>query len=1006
MAAPADTFLPIWHLSESFESFGRTGASGTARPQESGGGYRFSLAENQFLHLIVDQQGIDLVVQVYQETEGLILEIDSSPGAEGVENIFVVSERPRDLILRAFAGPEAAGHSFGARVEELGPASEANRRRAQAAASFSEARLASLGRRDASERETIADFLEAANLWRSGSDLDRAAEAYFELGNFARELRFLEEASTAYKEAAELFHIVSNNYFAARSWHELGRVSKETRNLELAAESLQHSLGYWRQSGNRKEENTVLHDLATVWNSQGEFHAAIDAFEQCIAYYQETDSRSYEAIARTSFSYLYLQLGDRRQAAIQSRLAIRLLEGLGQYQNTALALLRLAEARLHLEGPDAAFPHLYKALALYKETGNAGGQALANVSLGNAFRIAQRPREAVDALRSAREYYRNAQNPRGEASVAASLAAAYESLGQMPLARETNQEALALAEGTNAPSLVPGILWRLARVEDSLGNTQAALTHLERAIALLEKLRQQPRRLDQRSSFLSIRQGLYQTAARLVLESPLTDSTEQQVRRALDYAEQSRSRGLIDQLQHLSSESADPTRLAPLENGLSTELARQINALHLDRLAAQALGRDHREVSEHLQILLEKYHQSQARDRARAAGALQPPPTSWDSLAIQTELLDSETLLLVYFLAEKRSFLFAVTREQISVYDLPEIGVVDSVVEDARTRLLEPPSRFGEHGLRRALEDSTRVLLEPVSNELAQFSRVIIVPSGSLKSFPFSSLPNPNDRTEPWIVQHELVFSPSASALGELRETHARRVPGSGFAVLADPAYLPFKIGSAERPELRIRRLANSGHEADSILRLSPPPPVLDARRFQASLKLVQDGTLTGFRFIHFAVHGLYEEDLPDLSALVLSTVDEEGRPRDGLLRAYELRTQRLSAELVTLSACNSARGEDLQGEAVTGLARGFFSAGAAGVLMSVTPVHDEASAELMTRFYRHLIEDRETASRSLHLALRSMWRDSRWHHPHFWSSFVYYGDWRRHQQVRSSSQE
>ena len=158
---------------------------------------------------------------------------------------------------------------------------------------------------------------------------------------------------------------------------------------------------------------------------------------------------------------------------------------------------------------------------------------------------------------------------------------------------------------------------------------------------------------------------------------------------------------------------------------------------------------------------------------------------------------------------------------------------------------------------------------------------------------------------------------------------------------------------------------------------------------------LVLSGALSRYRILHFATHGLLHPVLPERSGLVLSTVDEKGRPRDGFLSAPDVASLHLPADLVVLSACRTGLGREIRGEGLVGLTQAFFRAGARGVIVSSWNVRDRATADLMTRFYTHHLVERQppgAALRQAQLALRAHPKTAA---PAFWAGFTLHGDWR-----------
>src|SRR6185436_8123987 len=218
----------------------------------------------------------------------------------------------------------------------------------------------------------------------------------------------------------------------------------------------------------------------------------------------------------------------------------------------------------------------------------------------------------------------------------------------------------------------------------------------------------------------------------------------------------------------------------------------------------------------------------------------------------------------------------------------------------------------------------------------------------------------------------------SASVLGTLRSRLAGRKPPPGLlAILADPV-----TGD---------RLPYARQEAAAILSLAGSQHVLAASGFKANRALVESGRLRSYRILHFATHGLYDDLHPELSALALSSVDSSGRPVDGHLRAYEVASLDLRADLVVLSACRTAPGE----EGLVGLTQGFLLAGAPRLLVSLWDVDDRATAELMKRFYTALLREKLSPAQALRQAQISLLHEERWRAPYHWAGFVLQGEWR-----------
>ena len=261
---------------------------------------------------------------------------------------------------------------------------------------------------------------------------------------------------------------------------------------------------------------------------------------------------------------------------------------------------------------------------------------------------------------------------------------------------------------------------------------------------------------------------------------------------------------------------------------------------------------------------------------------------------------------------------------------------------------------------------------------------------------------------------------PSASVLGTLRKTASKRAPPTATAVIfADPVFEaddPRVLtnrgtsgGRQERPAALTRaildikgsqyipRLQASRDEANAIanvLHSRDSQAVHVSLDFAASRDFVLRDGLTRFRLVHFATHGIVDPRRPEMSGLILSLIDKNGRKQDGYLRLGDIYNLKLSADLVVLSSCESALGKDLEAEGIIGLPRGFLYAGAKSVIASLWKVNDEATAKLMAGLYAR-IKRGESPSSALRGAQLEMVHDEQWSKPYYWAAFALQGDYR-----------
>jgi CHAT domain-containing protein len=208
---------------------------------------------------------------------------------------------------------------------------------------------------------------------------------------------------------------------------------------------------------------------------------------------------------------------------------------------------------------------------------------------------------------------------------------------------------------------------------------------------------------------------------------------------------------------------------------------------------------------------------------------------------------------------------------------------------------------------------------------------------------------------------------------------------------VAAPSHLERSAEESGAGELK--RLYFSSREAKQIAALAPEGRRLVSLDFAASLDSVKGANLSKYRIVHFATHGLLNNRHPELSGIVLSLVDERGRPREGFLRLNEIYKMKLNADLVVLSACQTALGKETKGEGLVGITRGFMYAGAPRVVASLWKVDDRATAELMALFYTAMLAQKLAPAAALRRAQTAM--SIKWPSPYYWAGFTLQGEWR-----------
>jgi CHAT domain-containing protein len=545
----------------------------------------------------------------------------------------------------------------------------------------------------------------------------------------------------------------------------------------------------------------------------------------------------------------------------------------------------------------------------------------------------------------------------------------------------------------------------MAEAERGRGNVTLAQLRAEESLKIVESLRSAVARPDLQTSYLAVNRNAYSLLIRCLMERHRQQPGGGFDLQALSRSEQARARVLLDALRESRELRADLRSHVPSE--LLAQRRDLLVAIAAEEAQHRRPGASPAEAAAAEQALAASLDRLSEVDTAirRSRHGDRPfglPPAS---VAEQRrQLLDENTLLLEYHLGTPHSHLWAVSINGVQSFELPGREILEPLLRSAYEQLagLSAPDPAGEA---RTLQLS-RLLLGPVAAQM-RGKRLLIAADGTQQYIPFAALPAPGGRHEPILLEHEIVSIPSLAVLAELRGRSVdRQPPPRTLALLADPVF----DASDERltrmkPQMKparqdigedrfLPRLLSSRDEAEAIARLLPAGEVLEALDFDASRDLVTNGDLSRYRILHFATHGLQRTDHPELSALVLSRFDRQGTPREGYLRVSDLAGLDLPADLVVLSACETALGQQAPGEGLVGLPQAFLAAGAQRILVSLWEVGDESTAALMEQFYRRLLIDHQPAGRALREAQLAIRAQPRWRSPRYWAGFVLQGDW------------
>ena len=969
------------------------------------------LPAKTFIRIRVIQDGADLIAGLRNPAGELVCEVDSGNGRYGPEAVVAIADSAGEYRLEVRTGnPKSAGGDYTVEVGDLRAAEESDAALVEAHRNYVDGNR--LMPQSADKRKAGVEKLRAALAYFRGSgDVYMNGLAAYGLGNaFARggELR---PAIPLFGEAAAKFREAGSRRESADAVINRGGAFDALGDPEQALASYREALALFVSLRDRARQSVILSNIGVTEGALGEWQSAIGHYREAQRLAHELGDGGLEGHVLRNMGVAYLQAGDTDTAFTLVSQSLALLRAAGDKRLEAITLDAMANLEVRRGDPAKAIEYGAQSMALWTALGDKRQQAQSLVIQGVAYADAGRTAEAQATLSRALDLATAVEDRRWKGDALVSLARVSLDAGDSVKAAEMAGKAVEEFRAVGDRAFEARSLETLARAEKARGRLDEARRRIEESLKVSEETRRGAESQQLRAAFSATRQDAYGFYIDLLMQSKESESL------AFETSERARARSLLEMLASSGTDIREGVdaklveRERDLSNLLNAKGARLLPLLASKSPQAAAL-------TDEIRNLEAEYQDVQAAIRKSSpkyAALTQPRVLTAEE--IRNSLLDQDTVLLEYSLGEQRSYLWTISRSGLRSYELP----ARRAIEDQSRRLEQLlAARAADVAVEGAARELSAMVIEKAAAALAG-KRLLIVADGELQRIPFSILPD-RPSGEAMIAGHEIVMTPSASALAALRSQVAgrKRAPKS-VAVFADPVFdasdarmrggsaaavqpggeaarllehVAETSGSQAGTGLRIARLPFTSEEADGIARLAPRGSVLKATGFEASRATALNANLGEYRFLHFATHGYLDTERPALSALVLSQIDSEGRPVDGFVRVNDIYNARIGADLVSLSACQTGLGKDVRGEGLMGLTRAFLYAGAPRVVVSLWNVNDRATAALMTSFYERMLRRGERPSQALREAQLDLRKDKRWKSPYYWAAFVQHGDW------------
>jgi CHAT domain-containing protein/lipopolysaccharide biosynthesis regulator YciM/ketosteroid isomerase-like protein len=766
----------------------------------------------------------------------------------------------------------------------------------------------------------------------------------------------------------------------ARELSNIGNVYVSQGDKVRALENFQRSLKLADEVGNKASVSATLNSIGSLYYAQGNYPQALEYFQQSLKIKQEIGDKLGVGRALNNIGIIYSLQGQYAQALDYLQQNAKIKEELGDKSGTVEVLHNIGGVYLSQGDYTQALAYEQKVLKPAEELGN-------NELLGDIL-----------------------QN----------ISDCYLRLGQYQTANEYANRASALAVQFG----IPEVLWNARTIAGkahlALNQPQLARQDFLESIATIEKLRGQVAGGEQdQQRYFEDKIAPYQAMVELSL-------VQNNPAQALSYAERAKGRVLLDVL---SSGRADITKAMTSEElKQDRTLTAEIALLNTQLARRKMQSKPNEAQPAELQTRLDKARLGYEAFQANLYAAhpelkVQRGQTQLLTLDEAGALLpDDQTAILEYVVTEDKSYLFVLRKA--APKDLRDKAPAELTVHTLNIKRTELAALAESFRQRVAERDLTvkqparqlyELLVKPAEGQLHAVRKLFIVPDGVLWNLPFQAL-HQGERGY-LLEQYAMSYAPSLSVLREMGKralalrTARRRPTIAPVRAAGMRADVPARLLALGNPTLsgetiakvRFARrdeplspLPDAEKEVNALGRLYGPGSssvLIGERAQEAAVK----AEANKYVVLHFATHAILDDRNPLYSRIILSRTEEDTQ-EDGLLEAWEIMKLDLNAELVVLSACQTARGRVAAGEGVIGMSWALFVAGSPAAVVSQWKVDSARTSELMIEFHRNLLhEGREgktalTKSEALRQAALKLLHGP-YNHPAYWAGFILIGD-------------
>ncbi|MBD2595260.1 tetratricopeptide repeat protein [Nostoc spongiaeforme FACHB-130] len=808
------------------------------------------------------------------------------------------------------------------------------------------------------KQQALSFYNQALPLYRAVGNRAGEATTLNNIGAVYNDLGEKQQALSFYNQALPLYRAVDNRSGEATTLNNIGAVYNALGEKQQALSYLNQALPLYRAVGDRFGEAATLNNIGGVYSTLGEKQQALSYYNQALPLLRAVSNRSGEARILTGIGGVYNALGEKQQALSFYNQALPLYRAVGDRMGEATTLNNIGLVYSDLGEQQQALSFYNQALPLYRAVGDRAGEATTLNNIGGVYSDLGEQQQALSFLNQALPLSRAVGDRTGEATTLNNIGLVYSDLGEQQQALSFYNQALPLYRAVGDRSGEANTLGNRGILFQNTNRSSEGITDLEKSLQISLELR---RGLQQENRQKFLQQNDWSATA---LVNVLID--QKKYDQALVWVNLFSTADLADYNRLINAKVANPEAQKAIDkwNQKNQQLESQRQQLQNNFLP------DFAQKFRQLETQIYQEATNISRQFPEVAELFETTPADVDKLksSIPANTVVIQPVLLKNVRNISNSLaIFILTNNKVTVI---KTSINPNEFDQILTQYLEQLEDDSDFGYAENSIKLYDILIRPVEAEIQKLQpkQLSIIATGKLRYLPFETLYD--IKTEQYLIEKypvNYLTRISTSSLGSPKAT-TNQAP----KVLAFGNPVPHHPQNLQGAETEVKEITNKLPGSEAYL------------GSKATLANFKNQALR-FNFVHLATHGCFQDTdctTFNLKNNSLLFADAQYNIADAALLGLK------GTQLLTLSACQTAKKIEDKGLGISGVAYIFERAGAKAVMAGLWSVDDKETPKLMIDFYVNLQQGMTKGEALQKAKLQQIKR-----HPYYWSPFVIIGD-------------